>query len=396
VRILYVAIDQRVPGTTGGSVHVTSVAEGLAALGHEVHVLADVDSATAGSRGSVHWHHLAAPLGLRQLRILRSGAVGSIAASIRADAIIERYYNFGGESVRAARATGALLALEVNAPVIDYPGSPKERLDRALLAEPMRRWREWQCRAADLIITPSAKILPSFVLRDRILEIEWGADTSRFHPGAAGPVPFARQRGQTIALFAGAFRPWHGAIHLVTAVRQLHERGRTDITAVFVGDGPERARVQDRAAGLQGIVFTGAVDHAQMPAYLAAADIGVAPFDVTAHAPLALDFYWSPLKIFEYMSSGLPVVAPDIPRLRRILTHEREGLLYDAADPEALGRALERLAGSTREFEARGATLRAELGAAARARATEFGWDVHCRELDGALRRAAGRRSASA
>ena len=39
MQILYCAIDQTVPGTTGGSVHVTAVAEGLAALGHEVHVL---------------------------------------------------------------------------------------------------------------------------------------------------------------------------------------------------------------------------------------------------------------------------------------------------------------------------------------------------------------------
>ena len=39
MKILYCAIDQTVPGTTGGSVHVTAVARGLAALGHDVHVL---------------------------------------------------------------------------------------------------------------------------------------------------------------------------------------------------------------------------------------------------------------------------------------------------------------------------------------------------------------------
>ena len=39
MRILYVAIDQTVPGTLGGSVHVAAVAGGLAALGHDVHVL---------------------------------------------------------------------------------------------------------------------------------------------------------------------------------------------------------------------------------------------------------------------------------------------------------------------------------------------------------------------
>ena len=64
------------------------------------------------------------------------------------------------------------------------------------------------------------------------------------------------------------------------------------------------------AAGIRDIVFTGAVPHDAMPAALAAADIGVAPFDPSAHAPLSLGFYWSPLKIFEYMAAGLPVVAP--------------------------------------------------------------------------------------
>src|SRR6185436_376433 len=120
------------------------------------------------------------------------------------------------------------------------------------------------------------------------------------------------------------------------------------------------------ATGVDGVVFTGAVRYDQMPACLAAAHIGVAPFDVAAHAPLALDFYWSPLKIFEYMATGLPVVAPDIPRLRRIVTDGREGILYAAADPDALAQALDRLVDD--------APVRTALGAAARNRAVhEFG-----------------------
>ena len=43
MRLLYVALDQQVPGTLGGSVHVQAVAEGLAKLGHEVHVAAKED-----------------------------------------------------------------------------------------------------------------------------------------------------------------------------------------------------------------------------------------------------------------------------------------------------------------------------------------------------------------
>ena len=72
MRILYVAIDQVVPGTKGGSMHVAAVADGLAALGHEVHVLATAGS-TGFPPGPVRWHALRPPLGVRQLRLLRPG-----------------------------------------------------------------------------------------------------------------------------------------------------------------------------------------------------------------------------------------------------------------------------------------------------------------------------------
>ena len=293
---------------------------------------------------------------------------------------MERYYNFGGEGVIAAAAAGALMVLEVNAPVIDYPGSTKSRLDRVMLVEPMRRWRDWQCRRAHLFVTPSAAILPAWVDTDRVLRSEWGADTARFTPDARGDVPFRRESGDTVAIFAGAFRPWHGAVHLVRAIAELRLRGRRDIKAVFVGDGPELPRVRRAAAGVDGIVFTGALSHDRMPACLAAADIGVAPFDLAAHGPLRLDFYWSPLKLFEYMAAGLPVVAPNVRRMTELVQHEREGFVYDAADSHALPNAIERLAD---------APNRLAMGRAARQRAAdEYGWDVHCRKLADALVRA--------
>lgn len=380
MRILYSAIDQSVPAAHGGSVHVTAVAEGLAERGHDVRVLVSPGDRGRVPSGRAQWSALPPPFGNRRFRLLRARAVRSLARQFKPDAVIERYYNFGGEGILAAKAVGALVVLEVNAPVADHPGSMKHLVDRALIVEPMRRWRDWQCRQADVIVTPSAKIIPADVPAWKIFRTEWGADTDRFHPDATGRVPFTRNDRQVVAVFSGAFRAWHGAIHLVDAIRRLRARGRMDITAVFIGDGPELPRVRAAAAGLDGITLIGAVPHADVPAILAATDIGVAPFDVAAHPSLAHEFHWSPLKIFEYMASGLPVVAPRIERLMSVLSDGREGLLYDAANPDALANALETLAS---------ASVREPMGTAARARAVaEFSWASHCRRLDDAMQEA--------
>ena len=67
MRILYAATDQRVPGEVGGSVHVTAVAAGLAALGHDVHVLVTGGTGPFPADGAT-WIDLPPPLGARRLR----------------------------------------------------------------------------------------------------------------------------------------------------------------------------------------------------------------------------------------------------------------------------------------------------------------------------------------
>jgi phosphatidylinositol alpha 1,6-mannosyltransferase len=84
------------------------------------------------------------------------------------------------------------------------------------------------------------------------------------------------------------------------------------------------------------------------------------------------------------MASGLPVVAPAIAGMRRILEDGREGLLYDPDDPGGLATALERLMDPAE---------RRRLGAASRARAVrDFSWARHCETLEAAMEAALVRR----
>src|SRR5215216_2742162 len=126
MKILYSAIDQTVPGTKGGSIHVTAVAAGLTALGHSVTALVTPGRGTAAD--GVRWVAMAPPLGSSHLRLARSRAIAQLARNLAPDAIIERYHNFGGEAIRLARELKAVAMLEVNAPVIDHPGSSKALL----------------------------------------------------------------------------------------------------------------------------------------------------------------------------------------------------------------------------------------------------------------------------
>jgi len=230
----------------------------------------------------------------------------------------------------------------------------------------------------DLFVAPTLEMLPSWVDRQKVLQIEWGADVEHFRPNPPGTAPFAKDPDRITCVFAGAFRSWHGVVQLAAALTRLHEAGDHRFGAVLIGEGPEKAAVVRAARDVPGIRFTGPVPHAQMPACLAAADIGVAPFDPLRHAPLRLGFYWSPLKIFEYMAVGLPVVAPALPRLKRLVEHKLEGVLYDPSDPRALDRALVMLADEG---------VRRRMGAAARERVVrDFSWAAHCRVLERRLR----------
>lgn len=221
MKILYVASDVPLSAAHGGAVHVREVASGLARLGHAVRVVAK-GRRGEDSRGRENGFEVRRVLTNVPGRWLRMLALRSVAAEVRQfrpDVIIERYYNFGGEGVVSGRRHGIPVALEVNSPMVEYSGSPKERLDR-LLGSPLRHWRERIARSVDAFVTPAAAILPSGIPAEKIHVLPWGANTDLFRPEggrAKIPVPGSCR----VVAFVSSFRRWHGAGTLVEAAAFL-------------------------------------------------------------------------------------------------------------------------------------------------------------------------------
>ncbi len=356
-----------IPGSHGGSVHTIELARGLVRRGHELHLVAQAGepgttAETADWLQGIRLYPVRPWLAMDQLQWTARKQVRRIAERVGPEIVIERFHAFGGTGLLAARALGVPAVAEVHTPARPYPGSWRDRLDALSLIRPIARWRRAQMEMASAFYGQAALVMPE-EYREGYVDVVNGADTERFQPG-----PPTSNDGPLRCVYLSSFRAWHGAEDLVRAVARCVELG-VDIQVSFLGHGPrwDAARAVARSAGVEDRVeFPGAVPHLEVPARLAAADVGLAPFNLAAHPALQLGWYWSPLKLFEFLAAGLPIVTVDIEYMREHLTGAAR--FYPSGDIEKLARSIASLAADR-------ATVRTMGQEARRLATTRFSWD---------------------
>jgi glycosyltransferase involved in cell wall biosynthesis len=362
MRIAFVCADAGVPvfGHKGCSVHVQEMVRALRRHGAAVDLFAArLGGSPPSGLESLSIHHLT-PLG--------DGDPSSHAAAIAAlndelatrlsragpyDLVYERYSLWSLAAMEHALATGIPGLLEVNAPLIEEQAAYRGLHDAAGAERVAGR----AFATASALLAVSAEVAAWLERRGtapgRVHVIPNGVDAERFRPDVRPSA--AGAPGSFTVGFVGSMKPWHGLDALVEAFARLHERA-PEARLLLVGDGPARAAVcaDLSARGLAGVAYcTHAVDPLEVPGLLTSLDAAVAPYTS------ASGFYFSPLKVYEYMAAGRAVVASRVGQLETLIRHDVNGLLCPPGDAAALATALERLL--------REPVVRARLGQAARA-----------------------------
>ncbi len=345
MRILY---HHRTRAGDAQGIHIRSIIHAFRDLGHEVEVAAltetdagpqqDVKSSASGRSGGE------LPAWLYDLLSLGYNGYGYAmlrrrARHFRPDLIYERYSLNTVCGVLAARHLGIPIILEVNAPL----AQEQEQLGRLTFRALARASERWICSNSTRTIAVTG-VLKDVLVRggvpsDHVVVMTNGVDDDTFNPAVSGAeVRRKHDLGDRLVIgFVGWFRKWHGLELLLEAYHAAHlaERGAR---LLLVGDGPARSDL-DRFVSAHGlardVVFTGPVDHLDIPAYVAAMDVAVQP-----SAPE----YACPMKIVEYMAMAKCVVAPDQPNIQEILQTGHSGLLFRRGDGRDLERVLLRVA----------------------------------------------------
>ena len=228
-----------------------------------------------------------------------------------------------------------------------------------------REGRVWR-RAAGLVTTTAGirdALADRYGAREHVRVIPNGCDVAG---GGFPPLPAGPPR----VLYAGQLYPWKGVDVLVEAMA-LVPRGRLLILGGLPGEA-DLARVRrlvDERGLADRVELPGTVSQAQVARELALAAVVAVPFLKSAMT----ERHTSPLKAFEAMAAGRPIVASDLPSSREVLRDGETALLVPPGDAPALAAALRRLLDDP--------ALAQRLARAAWDEAPRYSWDARARQL---------------
>lgn len=175
-----------------------------------------------------------------------------------------------------------------------------------------------------------------------------------------------------IILYTGHLYPWKGTETLLEAAKQSTTNSQQSPLFLFVGGTKaDLQRLSVISCQLSNVKLMGHRSHKEIPYWLKAADVLVLPNS----AKYDISKYWtSPIKMFEYMAAGKPIVASDLPSIREVLS-ENNAIFVEPDCARALVLAIRDLLGEGSNRDA--------IAARARENAKEYIWSKRAKKILG-------------
>jgi len=351
VNILFLAVDVDLRRDRGDAVHVRELASNLESIGHSVRLM----TSTPPSDATEAFRHVTRPAS-SSAQVL----VGRELAAGWADVIYERRTS-PKLSWAISRLALMPFALEVNGVLSDERERPTEVAPESLPGLRARIRRRMLLDAAR-IVSVSAGIRSDLISRyqlapNHVVVIPNGADTTHFRPmdRLSCRSRLGLDTAPAVVCFVGNLVAWQGVEMLLDASTRLASV-RPDLNVLIIGDGPELPGLKELAArmGLSDRVrFTGRVPYAMVPEYISASDVCVAPLSRGRKA--------SPIKVFEYLACGRPVIVSDVDQIGEFVRRTGSGIVFEPEDINAFTAAIESIVEHPRESEAMGGRGRAAV-----------------------------------
>ncbi|HEX5473712.1 MAG TPA: glycosyltransferase family 4 protein [Vicinamibacterales bacterium] len=388
MRILYLA-DIRFPLERANGIQSMQTCYALAARGHRVTMIVRPDTASP-ARDPFAFYGLPASRDLSVERAPVSGsatmrrvgyltfAAGRALGRARQDVVFTRDLGVASALLRVPAAFRPPIVFEAHGvaslvsralPTLVSTASPPSdaklrRLDR-------RDARVWHAADGYVTITSglAGELTRRFGPRGRLAIVPDGVRLD------AAPPSVPERSGPLTIAYAGHLYPWKGPDLVVEAVAEL-----PGVRAVIVGGldaEPDLARLRQHAAErgvADRVAFTGAVPPPEVAARLRAADVLVLPNPASAIST----GFTSPLKLFEYMAAGRPIVAADLPSIREVLQPDVNAVLVPPGDARAIAAGVRRLADDR--------TLAERLAARALSDVSQYSWAARAQRLEDLLR----------
>lgn len=373
-----VILNHRTQGKGVEAVHIHGIAEGMRMCGLNVTIVSPPGIAVSrdeGKRGLMQIIAKKAPQFVFEcLEFIHNGVALQRLLKERkthgCDLLYERYAYLGVASAVASKLWKVPLVVEIN-----YTS------DSDLAVRSRSRLLTFLTKACERFIFKNATVLlpVSTKLGEELVALGYPQSKILVSPNAVDVSSFimnqirtdnVRERlfpkAQDVVIgFVGSFAPWHRVDLLIEASLSIAGSVDRNIGLLLVGEGENKERIRSQLSATPAnltVVFTGFVPHKILPEYIEAMDIAVMPHS---------NDYGSPMKVFEYMAMGKPVVAPDFGPLRDAIEDGSDGVLFSPGNIDELKALLRRLVMDP--------SMRAKIGANARTRVEEdHNWKNRC------------------